>query len=220
MSVHRERILEAATREMNVGDEIITADGDRLGAVSEIDGKFVKVNAPLRRDFWLNAEFLLPQDDGTICTSFGKKEAAAYRLSAPAPEAVEEEGQSTSSTILLSEEEQLEQRIAMERELAQQRRNLPHDHPEGEDAPPDTGGTLGEPVEVELARIESGAQPTYDPRAQAGSPRTTASADVSAKANAFHTRSGAIGQVPKYPSWLLPAGAALVGVILLRRIVR
>jgi hypothetical protein len=53
---------------------------------------------------------------------------------------------------IISDAEQLETRLRMERELAEQRQELPHLHPRGEDGPPDTFGTLGEPVEHELSR--------------------------------------------------------------------
>jgi hypothetical protein len=46
----------------------------------------------------------------------------------------------------------METRLRMERELAVQRQELPHLHPRGEAGPPDTFGTLGEPVEAELGR--------------------------------------------------------------------
>jgi hypothetical protein len=45
----------------------------------------------------------------------------------------------------------------MLQDLARQRQRLPHTHPHGEDEPPDTGGTIGEPVEAELARLLSRA---------------------------------------------------------------
>jgi len=48
--------------------------------------------------------------------------------------------------------------VRMERELAEQRQRLPHDHEAGEQSPPQTGGelgTVGEPVESELPRMEA-----------------------------------------------------------------
>ena len=50
---------------------------------------------------------------------------------------------SISGEAILSPLEQLDQRARMERELAEQRKSLP-----------DTGSTVGEPVEHELGRLD------------------------------------------------------------------
>jgi hypothetical protein len=57
---------------------------------------------------------------------------------------------------------QLSTRVRMLQDLARQRQRLPHTHPRGEDKPPDTGGTIGEPVEAELARLLTRADHAYD----------------------------------------------------------
>jgi hypothetical protein len=83
----------------------------------------------------------------------------------------------------------------MERELAEQRRELPHMHPGGESAPPDTFGTLGEPVEAELMRMESGGAPSYE--------TTPAEQAVSESASVVATSSAAepIGYDRRVESW-------------------
>ena len=66
---------------------------------------------------------------------------------------------------IVSPDEQFEQRVRMERELAEQRQRLPHDG--GEESPPQTGGelgTVGEPVESELPRLEEQLQSNRRPR--------------------------------------------------------
>lgn len=67
---------------------------------------------------------------------------------------------------LVGPKEQLEQRLRMEKELAAQRRELPHTHAEGV---PDTSGTVGPPVEEEIAQIEATGEPIYETR-QADTP--------------------------------------------------
>jgi hypothetical protein len=70
---------------------------------------------------------------------------------------------------IISDAEQMETRLRMERELAEQRQELPHLHPRGEEGPPDTFGTLGEPVEQELSRY--GIEPEFDTAADTAQTR-------------------------------------------------
>lgn len=152
MSIYRDKIIESAARELREGADVRTADGHRLGEIVAIDGAFAKIARPLRRDIWLRAEYLLADGDA-FTTSFQRSDLGAYQLDAPAADPLEETADAASIGAILSDEEQEQQRIQMEAELAAQRRELPHAHAAGEASPPDTGGTIGEPVEEELARI-------------------------------------------------------------------
>ncbi len=154
MSVHREQIIQAALQGVEIGCPVHTSDGVEIGLVKEISGDFVKIDAPLRADYWISADYVLNARAEGVELSFAKSDLAAYRRAKP--DVLEgEDPLSSEATVdaVMNEDEQMEQRVRMERELVEQRRDLPHTHPEGEDAPPDTGGTRGEPVEQELERL-------------------------------------------------------------------
>jgi len=173
----------------SVGDTVVTADRQTLGTVKETRDREFKVDAPMQRDYWLSCEHVASCEAGTFTLAFAKDDLGAYKLHQIAPAAVEPAGKAQAGGVMLgadispveapssavtprdpmrevvhdaliSERERTEQRERMERDLAEQRRRLPHTHPYGEDAPPVTrgslggvGGTFGEPVEAELERI-------------------------------------------------------------------
>ncbi len=151
MSVNGDRLIEEAARALEPGANVFSADGDRIGQVLEIQDQFVKIDAPFKRDYWLNAAYVLLRDDGRIETSFVKRDLDVYKLAAPGI-GDEDPAQAAVPDAAIDTDQQTAQRINMERELAMQRHDLPHTLMDG-DGPPDTGGTLGEPVEVELERI-------------------------------------------------------------------
>jgi hypothetical protein len=155
MSIHHDRIVRTMLESLSPGCPIVTADGEQIGTLAEVADEAVKVNAPLRRDFWIDADYVRSCDDGRIELSFIKQDLGVYKLDSyrtgdtTQPDDPLAEGKQDH---VVSDSEQLETRLRMERQLAEQRHELPHLHPQGEDAPPDTFGTLGEPVESELAR--------------------------------------------------------------------
>ena len=195
MSVFRERIIESAARELRTGAEVFTADDHKLGEITEIEGTFAKIARPMRRDIWLHAEHLLAEGE-MFRTSFARSDLGVYQLSGPVADPLEETADSPLAGVLLSTEEQQEQRIRMQAELAAQRKALPHEHPDGAASPPDTGGTIGETVEAELARTAP---------------------DVLAAALGEDQRRFAMPRV----AWALPAiGLAFVGFMMWRRMSR
>jgi hypothetical protein len=131
---------------------VYSADGEQLGTLGEVRGEYVKVNAPMRPDYWLKADFILGAEGGRVNVAFNRGDLEAYKVDEPA--SADDPMVEQKTDALLSEEQQVEQRMRMEAELAEQREHLPHMHPGGEKAPPDTFGTLGEPVESELERLE------------------------------------------------------------------
>jgi hypothetical protein len=196
MSVHHERIINSMLRSLETGCPVVTADGEQIGTLSEIAEEAIKVDAPLRRDFWIEADYVRSCENDRVELSFRKQDLGAYKMDQPssstsAPDATPTDfavdnaerrvdltrrtgmaypdvATSEESVVgrkpatdplvqgkadhIISEEEQIETRLRMERELAAQRQDLPHLHPRGEEGPPDTFGTLGEPVESELSR--------------------------------------------------------------------
>jgi hypothetical protein len=154
MSVNGDRLIEEAARMLEPGSSVYASDGERIGQVLEVQDTFVKVDAPFRRDYWLNAAYVLLRDDGRIETSFARRDLDAYKLERPDTD-IEDPPKMPAADTVIAEAEQVEQRIQMERELAMQRRELPHTHTDGdpESAPSTRGGTRGEPVEAELERL-------------------------------------------------------------------
>ena len=150
MSAHHDRIIHTMLRSLARGCPVVTADGEQIGTLAEVAEDAVKVDVPLRPDFWINADYVVACDRGRIELSFIKSDLGAYRMKQPAPPDDPLVEQKTDHVV--TEVEQQETRLRMEQELAEQREELPHLHPRGEEGPPDTFGTLGEPVESELAR--------------------------------------------------------------------
>jgi hypothetical protein len=155
MSIHHDQIVRTMLRSLKPGCAIVTADGEQIGTLAEVADEAVKVDAPLRRDFWIDAAYVRSCDEGRVELSFLKQDLGAYRLDSyrhgdiSQPDDPVAEGKIDH---VLSDAEQMETRLRMERELAAQRQELPHLHPRGEAGPPDTFGTIGEPVEAELER--------------------------------------------------------------------
>ena len=127
------------------GREVYSVEGEKLGTVSEISGSYLHVNAAWKRDYWLSAEYI-DRTNGGVYMNFSRNQLDHYKLSEPGLEPEEDPMRDVSrEAAVSSEEEQLEQRARMELELAQQRRQLPPEH---------AAGTVGMPVEEELAVIE------------------------------------------------------------------
>lgn len=146
MSIYKEQIVRGAAGEIPVGCPVCTSDGEKIGTVKDVQGDFVKIDAPLSRDYWINVDYVLGYDGERVELSFLKKDLGAYKMDQPDKPPVDSE----TPDDIISGDEQFEQRLNMERELAAQRQNLPHIHPGEETAPPDTFGTIGKTVEEEL----------------------------------------------------------------------
>lgn len=133
-----------------VGAAVMAKDGEQVGKVSEISGSFFKVDAPMRRDFWLSVEYVGLCAPDKVQLAFEKKELGDHKLAGPGIEPAEDPMREMArDAVILTDDELLEQRARMERELAEQRKGLPIHQPGGDDS-----GTIGEPVESELARLE------------------------------------------------------------------
>jgi hypothetical protein len=157
MSIHQDRIVASTLSAVCVGDTVCTSDNEELGKVSEVTDTAIKVAEPLHAAYWIAGDYVLRAEEGNVALSFMRKDVGAYRMNAPHAQVdplVEQE-----SDRVIGDEEQAEVRVRMERELAEQRESLSHMHPGGSERPPDTFGTLGEPVEDELART-TGKRPS------------------------------------------------------------
>jgi hypothetical protein len=49
-----------------VGAEVMSADGDMLGKVKEVSGSGVKVDAPMRPDYWLGTDCVAGSSRGAV----------------------------------------------------------------------------------------------------------------------------------------------------------
>lgn len=117
MSIQGE-LVDAAVSRVEAGAVAMTRDGKKLGTVADVEGRYVKINAPLARDYWLKDDYVAEEAPGCLTFGFDKKDLGAYRVEKPALTA---EPLSADDHII-SDREQVEQRERMERELAEQRR--------------------------------------------------------------------------------------------------
>lgn len=135
MTSIRDDLHEAVSFPVNPGIPVMTSDGKELGTIKEVADQSFKVDAPMRPDFWLARNTILSSTPERVTMSFESDAIDNYRLTGP--DAVVEpvsEPEPTSDPllnnaghpILLDDEEQLDQRERMERELAEQRKHLPN----------------------------------------------------------------------------------------------
>jgi LPXTG-motif cell wall-anchored protein len=157
MSIHHDKIIASTLGNVRPGDRVCTADNEELGKVLEVSDTAIKVAEPLHAAYWIAGDHVLRAEDGKVALSFIRNDIGAYRMNAPHAQAADPLVEQESDRAI-TEREQAETRVRMERELAGQRESLPHMHP-GDDRPPDTFGTFGEPVEDELART-TGRRPS------------------------------------------------------------
>ena len=149
------------TARVALGQRVLTSDEQELGVVARTTSKDFEVNPAHGPKYWLERQEIVGEREDAIVVTFDLAALDGHRLLAHKADMTEtpvELGEDEVTT--LSEEEREEQRVQMERELAAQRAQLPRDADSAPDAPPDTGGTYGEPVEAEVARREH--RPTGD----------------------------------------------------------
>lgn len=67
-----------------VGAPVYTRDEQRIGTVKEVRGRLFKVDAPLRRDFWLNGDCVATAlGDGGVMLSVHREALSAHRVMPP-----------------------------------------------------------------------------------------------------------------------------------------
>ena len=117
MSIQR-NLMDAAVSNVETGAVAMTRDGKKLGTVADVEGRYVKINAPLARDYWLKDDYVAEEAPGCLTFGFDKKDVGAYRVDKPVLTA----DPVTAEDAVLTPREQDEQRERMERELQAQRR--------------------------------------------------------------------------------------------------
>jgi hypothetical protein len=122
--------------EVATGCPVFTSDNEALGYVSEIREGAFRVDVPLGRDYWLSESHVQNATDTQVMVDFEKECLDDFKLAEPsgiekAHEApIENEFVTQAKGSIISDEEQMQMRGRMERELAEQRQKL-HDNAAG-----------------------------------------------------------------------------------------
>lgn len=177
MSIHQDRIIKSTLSSVSVGDTVVTADDAEIGKVGEIAQDAIKLNEPMHADSWIAGDYVLSAEGGRVRLSFVRADLGGHRMDAPQPDPAETLAVQGGDRVI-DEREQFETRVRMERELAEQRQALPHMHKGGPEGPPDTFGTIGEPVESELQRVESRRRNWWRGGRRDGEPETVATGGI------------------------------------------
>lgn len=69
---------------ITVGSGVYTRDDKKLGKVKEVQGRYFKVDAHLRPDYWLSDECVASATpDQSVVLAINSVEVGSYRLKAP-----------------------------------------------------------------------------------------------------------------------------------------
>ena len=68
------------TNDFIVGARVRTADGEELGAVKELVGRYFKVAAPMAPDYWLPQECLKAASDSELLLTITRDEVSGYEV--------------------------------------------------------------------------------------------------------------------------------------------
>jgi hypothetical protein len=107
-----------------IGCDVYTIEGLPAGKVAALSGRFMRVDAPMRRDYWLHVEDIVSDEGGAVTLAYPRDAVEEHRHNAPVASESDVVFDDGVPPVLLAEEEQLEQRARMERELDEQRRHL------------------------------------------------------------------------------------------------
>lgn len=71
---------------VEVGVKVFTLDGHALGQVAQVRDNSFKINAPLKRDFWLSCHEVWSTDVGGVHVNFASDDVTAHKLPDPGPQ--------------------------------------------------------------------------------------------------------------------------------------
>ena len=114
---------------LSTGTAVMTKDGARLGSVKEVTAKCFKVDAPFHKDYWLSNDLVETTNDTGIVLELTAASVAEHEMDRPELMPDEDPFDTMPAEPIISDEELLEQRAKMERELAEQSRALPEHEP-------------------------------------------------------------------------------------------
>jgi len=66
-----------------VGARVWTKDGKELGTVKEVQGDAFKIDAPMKKDYWLSITQVLQSKGGALELDFDEEVLDDYKLSGP-----------------------------------------------------------------------------------------------------------------------------------------
>jgi hypothetical protein len=116
--------------EVVLGCTVLSSDGQVLGKVKELGEGSFKVDVSMGRDYWLTETHIDSIDEGGLVVDFQKdwldqyKQDEAPDFEESHKEPIENEFFSQAHGSVITDEEQMQIRERMERELAEQRQKL------------------------------------------------------------------------------------------------
>ncbi len=103
-------------RELETGVLVYTRDGEELGRISELTPTHFKIDAPMKRDYWLAASDLFACDSGVARVDFDSRDLELHQFENPEPGAHSPSPMMDAATETFeSEAEQEHRREQMER---------------------------------------------------------------------------------------------------------
>lgn len=69
--------------DMGVGSHVYTSDGDDLGTIKEVQGRFFKVDASMRPDYWLSRDCVRTASVGEVRLAIDKDQLGDYKVDKP-----------------------------------------------------------------------------------------------------------------------------------------
>jgi hypothetical protein len=111
------------------GERVYATGGTFVGVIVEIRGGYFAVELPDGDSFWLSKRYAEIANKDGVHLSLSRDELAAHRLSAPGLE----DAESARADAVIGDDEALEQRERMERELAGQRDRMAKERSTSED---------------------------------------------------------------------------------------
>lgn len=112
--------------EIGVGRPVFTSDNQAVGQIKEMQEGGFLVDVTLGKDYWLADRDVKSSGEAGVVLIFTKAELEEYQREEAPPETVPE-GVPYTTAAIISDEEQMQMRERMERELAEQRQKL-HDN--------------------------------------------------------------------------------------------
>ena len=116
--------------EVAAGCPVFTADNEALGYVKEVGAETFKIDVPMGKDYWLSINHVRSCNDKELVLDFNQSELESHKLEdassiEKAHEApIENEFVTQAHGSIISDEEQMQTRERMEREMAEQRQKL------------------------------------------------------------------------------------------------
>jgi hypothetical protein len=110
---------------ITTGSLVLTRDGAELGKVKNVSARSFKVDAPMQKDYWLARDLVTSSDDVAVILDVPASSISEHRADTPDLSPGEDPFEFIQAKPAITNEELLDQRARMERELAEQSRSLP-----------------------------------------------------------------------------------------------